>query len=405
MGAKQITETTLDQARQAAQEQNWQEVNYSLQQLPALATKYSFEEAERELKEQVLQLALTVLTQGDFSEKWQIVKLFSLIGTSGITPLISLIENDTCDAETKWFAIRTLGQFKQRQVVIALAQLLQNTQDLDLIAISAKSLAQIGTPAIETLIDLAKKPDYRLVAATSLAHIRLSPVLPALLELAADDNAEIRLLAIEALGSFHNRRVPPVLIKALQDTNSSIRKEAVIALGFRNDLSQELDLVTHLQPLLYDFNRDVCRQTAIALGKMKTETAIKTLDEAIRSPNTPLSLKLDAIDALAWSNRPLALDCLQKAIKRDNSLVSQKIITVLGRIKPVPLKTKAIAILQDFWLSSQPIDVECKKALAMALGELQAVTAKDILEQLARDETKMVQLYAIASSKKLSRKK
>ncbi len=39
----------------------------------------------------------------------------------------------------------------------------------------------------------------------------------------------------------------------------------------------------------------------------------------------------------------------------------------------------------------------------MALGALQAVTAQNILEQLAQDETKMVKLYAIASLKKLSR--
>ena len=403
IAAKQTTETKfLDLARQAAQEENWYEVTYCLGQLPTIATKANLENTDEKVREQILQLALKVLTQGDFSEKWQIVKLFSFMGTFAIAPLISTIENDTVDAETKWFAARTLGQFKQQQVVIALAKLLQNTQDLDLVAISAKSLAQIGTPAIETLIDLAKKPDYRLVAATSLAHIRLSPVLPTLLELAADDNAEIRLIAIEALGSFHDRRVPPVLIEALRDTNSTIRKEAVIALGCRNDLSQELDLVTHLQPLLYDFNPDVCRQTAMALGKMKTEAAIDTLDEVLKSSNTPLDLKLNAIDALAWSNMSLALDCLQKAIK--DSLVARKIITVLGRIKPDPLKEKAIAILQDFWSSSQPIDLECKKALAIALGELQALTARDTLEQLAQDETKMIQLYANASLKKLARK-
>ena len=404
MIAKQSTDTFsfLDLARQAAQKQNWQTVTYYLQQLPSLATKASFEKTDTETKERVVELALAVLTQGDFSEKWLIVKLFSYMGTFGIAPLISTLEDDTVDAETKWFAARTLGQFEQQQVVIALAQLLQNTQDLDLVAIAAKSLAQIGTPAIENLIDLAKKPDYRLVAATSLAHIRLSPVLPTLLELAADDNAEIRLIAIEALGSFHDRRVPPVLIEALRDTNSTIRKEAVIALGCRNDLSQELDLVTHLQPLLYDFNPDVCRQTAMALGKMKTEAAIDTLDEVLKSSNTPLDLKLNAIDALAWSNMSLALDCLQKAIK--DSLVARKIITVLGRIKPEPLREKAIAILQDFWSSSQPIDLECKKALAIALGELQALTARDTLEQLAQDETKMIQLYANASLKKLARK-
>ena len=407
MKLEQTTETIsfLLRAKQEAEAHNWLEVNYYLQQLPIFATKSSFDKLDRSTQEQILQLALTVLINGDFQQKWNVAKLFPTIKNCAIAPLIELLDNETIDTETQWFTARILGHFPEQRVVVALAKLLENTPEPDLIAIAAKSLAKIGTPAIETLISLLEKPEYRLVAAKSLAYIRLATVIPALLELVKDENPEIRLLAIEALGSFHEREITTVIIKALKDTNSMVRKEAVIAIGFNRDFCQELDLVTHLQPLLYDLNLDVCRQTAISLGRMGNESATIALNEALISPNTPLVVKLDLVKALAWSEIALALEYLQEALKTESDLVCQTIITVLGRISVPELRLKAIAILRDFWDSCPPhqMDFETKKALAMALGELQAVTEQSILEQLAQDEVKMVRLYALSSLKKISK--
>lgn len=319
----------------------------------------------------------------------------------GINALISFLEKETIDYETKWFIARTLGDFPQPKVVIALANLLQTTSESDLIAIAAESLAKIGIPAVETLIQLIET-EYRLLAAKALAYIRVPSVIPPLLELATDSNPEIRVLAIEALGSFHSKQILPVLIEALKDRHSMVRKEAVIALGFCHHLDSELNLVSHLQPLLYDLNLDVCRQTALSLGKIGNDSANTALNGALKSPNTPLSLKLDIVKALAWSENSLALDYLQAAIISESNLVSHEIITVLGRIKTITLQEKAIAILTNFWQTSPSTpDFECKKSLAMALGELKAQNSRGILEQLAQDENKMVQLYAIASLKKI----
>jgi HEAT repeat protein len=405
MRAREIKEmnTFLQQAQREAGTHNWLEVNYYLQQLPIVATDLSFEAIAPPTQKQILELALTVLVNGDFQQKWNVAKIFPEIGTYSISSLIAILEKETIDTETKWFTIRILGNFKEQRVVISLARLLQSTSESELIAIASESLAKIGLPAIETLIDLLEKTEYRLFAAKALAYIRLAPVLPPLLTLATDENPEIRLLAIEALGSFHEAQIPPVLIRALKDTNSMVRKEAVIALGFCADFGQELDLVSHLQPLLYDLNPDVCRQASISLGKMGYESAMKALNEALRSPHTTLSLKLDVVKALAWSENILALNYLQAAIKTENNSISHEIIVVLGRINTLELKSQAIAILRDFWDSSllAKTDFECKKALGMALGELQAKNERDILEQLAQDENKMVQLYAIAGLKKL----
>ena len=395
--------TLLERAKQKARAKNWLEVNYYLQQLPVFTTKTGLENIDRETIEQIIHLALSSLIQGDFEQKWHIAKIFPLIEAPAILPLIAITEDETIDTETKWFVARILGNFKKPEAVVALAKLLQNTKEADLIAICAKSLAAIGTPAIAVLTELLNKPEYRLVAAKSLAHIRLTSVLPTLLKLAKDKNPEIRLLAIEALGSFRDRQIIAVLVKALKDTHSAIRKEAVIALGFGANFNTEWDLVSCLQPVLYDLNQDVCRQAAISLGRIGNKSAIIALDKSLRSPKTPLSLKIYLVKALAWSENTLALDCLQEAIHREDILVCQEIIVILGRISSSHLQSRAIAILQSFWHStpSQSLDFESKKALAMAFGELHAIEAKDILEQLTLDEHKMVKLHAIASLKKL----
>ncbi len=67
------------------------------------------------------------------------------------------------------------------------------------------------------------------------------------------------------------------------------------------------------------------------------------------------------------------------------------------------MRSQAISILREFWnlSSSAKIDTEIRKTLATALGDLEATTARDILENLLKDKEKTVQLHAIASIKKL----
>ncbi len=394
---------SLQQIQEQATAENWLEVNYHLQQLPCLANQAKFQATEAKVKAQVIELALKVLTAGDFQQKWHIAKLFPLMGQDVIPSLTALASQNQADSEIKWFVASILGNFKTQVSVIALTKILQTTEEPDLIAISAKSLTQIGDLAVDTLITLLEKPPHRLIAAKSLAHIRLASALPSLCNLVKDDNPEIRLLAIEALGSFHSPKVTQLLLQALQDTSSSVRKEAVTALGFCQDIEDRTKIIEQLEPLLYDLNLDVCRQTTIALSRMKSESASRALNKALQSEQVPLVLKVDIIKALAWSEVSLALEYLEAACKRENKIICQEIITVLGRISTTELKPKAIAILKNFWRSSNPttIDFASKKALATALGELQAVTAQNILQQLAQDANRTIQLHALSSLKKI----
>ncbi len=402
--AKSETAIILEKAELAANQQDWGQVADYLQPISDFSRHKRRSSLEAKYSSQALNLALKVLFYGDFQEKWAIAKIIPYLGKIAIEPLVSMLEDPAIDVEVRWFAVRILGNFKEQIVVIALASLLQNTEEEELITIASETLSHLGAIAVDVFVALLAEPKYRKLATRSLAHIRRPQTLPALLNLAVDSDLEIRTIAIEAIGSFHDRRVPPVLINALQDPAAAVRKEAAIALGFRPELCTELDLVSHLKPLLYDLNPQVCHQAVITLGRMKQESAITALNEVLSSQHTPISLKLDLVKALGWSEIDLALEYLQQALVTEIDIVIQEIITSLGRISTANLQIKATQILVDFWTSitGNNSNPDLKQVLAMSLGELGHNQAMDTLQQLAADNNSRVRLHAIAGLKKLT---
>ncbi|MEM9275945.1 MAG: HEAT repeat domain-containing protein [Cyanobacteria bacterium P01_F01_bin.143] len=401
--AKTETARMLEKAELAAQQQDWGQVADCLQQVPNFSKQKYRLSFDVKTNSQALDLALQVLFNGDFQEKWAIAKIMPYLGDITIASLVPILEDDSIDIEVRWFAVKILGSFRSQIVVIALASLLQNTEEEELITIASETLSNLGAIAVDVFVTLLAEPKYRKLATRSLAYIRRPQTLPALLSLVDDPDLEIRTIAIEALGSFHDRRVPPVLIRALQDTAASVRKEAAIALGFRPDLCAELDLADHLKPLLYDLNPQVCHQATITLGRMKHESAITALNEVLSSEHTPITVKLDLVRALGWSEIDLALEYLQQALATEIYLVIREIITILGRISTTNLQEKATAILIEFWnsITDNHNNPDLRQVLATSLGELGNNQAEDTLKQLAEDNNSRVRLHAIAGLKKL----
>ena len=349
-----------------------------------------------------LKLAIDVLLLGDFQEKWEVSKIFPLFGCKIIQPLIVILEDEALEVEVRWFTCRILGKFSEREVIVALIKLLQQTEP-ELIDIASQTLTSIGTAAIDALVQLLPQSEYRLLAVQSLACIRRSETITPLINVVNDPDAKIRTIAIEALGSFHDSRIPPILITALQDTASSVRKQAAIALGFRQDCCHELNLVKHLQPLLYDLNLPVCRQAAISLSRMQTHSAVTALFEVLQSSCATIELQIDIVRALGWSEIKQGVDYLGEALKFTIIPVSQEIITVLGRISSPQLQLIATQILVNFCHgSNQTSTPQIKQALALSLGELKNHQAKKTLEIMAADENQIVRLHAIAALKKLA---
>ncbi len=392
----------LDIIADAVTEANWILVNQQLQQLLDKNRVQAVEDGELE---QAVAIAIQILRVGDFQTRWDIAKIFPKIGKPVVVPLLEILSNEKAELEIRWFVLRILGEFNEPQIVISLVKLLEETEEEELAIASAQTLAKIGQPAIEALIELLKEEKTRLLAVKSLAQIRRLEVIEPLLCVVNDPIWEVRVTAIEALGSFHHNNLIPVFIAALKDTSFSVRKEAIIALKMRAYLKEEFDLVNYLQPLLYDINSEVCQQAVLAMGCMKDEAAIKALFDILNFKNTSLSLKQEAVRALNWNSSFLALDYLKDCLYSDDIKLSQEIIAVLGRQESAELKSYSTQILIDLLKSDREIvhKSQIKQAIATSLGELGDSTALSYLDKLASDDDVKVKLYAKAAIKSVNK--
>lgn len=395
----------IEQATAAAQQGNWSLLNQCLQQLPLgkNATDTDVESAplnDTDL-EQVLNLALDTLHAGDFRERWDIAKVFAKLGERAIAPLIEILEDDEAELELRWFTARILGNFNHPTAITTLVNLLQTAEEEDLAAMAATALSSLGHSAVDALADLLADPQTRLLATTALSQIRRTEIIEPLLNIVGDPDVAIRATAIEALSSFHDPRIPPVLLEALDDNAAEVRKEAVTGLGLRPDLWGELDLLNRLKPLLYDFNRDVCQQAAIALGRSGRDEAADALFEVLISPATPVPLQIDFIRALGWVGTAKALDYLQQALPGVSVEGVHEIVRILGRTEQPVLKTKVAQILLDFFHSQHPTTTlaPIKQALAQAWGHLGEMSAMVTLMELLADSEESVRWHAIAALK------
>jgi HEAT repeat protein len=407
----------LEQAQTAAQQENWLLLNQCLQQLllnreGENAPSQSDPAADAYLKsnsQALLNLALQALEWSDFHNRWEVAKVFPSFGRSAIAPLLTLLQDEEADLEARWFATRILGEFNNPVVVTALINLLKTCDDEELSSMAAEALANMGSPAIAALTNLLAQEKTRYLAVQTLAQIRTTATIDPLLSIATDHQANIRAMAIEALSSFHDPRIPPVLIHALKDPVAIVRKVAVRGLSFRSDLLNEFDLVSLVEPLLLDLNLDVCRQSAIALGRLGTPAAIVILFRGLQSAHTPTSLKLDIIQALAHIEHPESLDCLQQILQSDTQTetdlqIAQAIINALGQVQTDELKPSATQILLTVLQIQHPVlqSSQAKQTLALSLSQLGDRAALEPLLHLLAEPDLAVRLHVIAALKKLA---
>ncbi|WP_339460362.1 HEAT repeat domain-containing protein [Nodularia spumigena] len=396
----------LAQAQAASDAADWSLLTQYLQQL-----MFSLDSTHPEIvkhRQYLLELALSILEMGDFQQRWDIAKVLKQLGNIAIPPLIDILEDEDAEEDLRWYAVRTLGEFQHPEAIVSLVDLLKTSEHEELKTMAASALGQMGSLAITALTELLAAAETRLLAVRSLAYIRTQETITPLLSVVEDAQPAVRSATLEALSSFHDQRLPPVLLNGLDDVAATVRRAAVQGLGFRPDLSKELDLVTRLQPRLYDFNLEVCCAAAIALSRMGTDEAAKYLFEALISPNTPLKLQLEIIRALVWVETLSGLAYLQQALYETTSeALWQEIITVLGQVQKPELMTPSAEILLDV-LNSQhlvtvanPVGAKFKSAIALGLGQLGNNQAVEPLILLLSDANQIVKLNVISALKKL----
>lgn len=389
----------LEHAETAANHQDWERLSQNLQLLS------KGDESERALFSDpntaivLLDLAMQVLESGSFQERWEIAKLFPNFGIDAIAPLIELLSDEDAEPEAQWFAVRILGSFNHPRVIEALIELLKTAQSEELNSMAVSVLASLGKDAVSMLETLLAQSSTRLFATQALGQIRRSETVPLLMQVIHDPDAQIRAIAIEALSSFHSAEITRVLVEALQDLAVQVRLAAVTGLGFRQDPA---NLVIYLRPLLMDLNLEVCRQAAIALGRLGTPQAATALYEVLESSHTPERLAIELVRALGWIALPEALSNLKTALLQlpASETVQLEIIQALGRVDAIELKSQATEIL----LNVLPLleSTTARQAIALSLGQLGDVEAMNALVTLLADQDDGVRFHAISALKTLN---
>jgi HEAT repeat protein len=406
----------LQPAIAAAQQGRWSIVIEYLQILPIVGTPDDAGADELVAwRSQVLDLALQVLLQGDFEEQWEIAKILPKLGAIAIQPLLNLLnDNNELELEERWFIARILGEFgggatlpeHRRQVVSALIESIERNEDPDLVEMATSALAKIGTPAIAALTDLLNPPfgkdsrrEHRVLAVTALAQIRHSQTIEPLLGAADDSDPQIRTLTIEALGSFHDPRIPPLLLAKLTDVAASVRQAAVVALCLRPDLATELDLVTHLRPLLFDLNLAVCEATALGLARLTDVRVVELLKQVAIDDRTPATLRAQAILGLGWIGTEAAITTLGSLLAIAPADLASEIIASVSKTEHERIYASQVLLA---YLTTDRLSASLKQEIATALGNLGNIQAVSELVQLLGDPDDRVKFHAIAAMVKLS---
>ncbi|WP_246163095.1 MULTISPECIES: HEAT repeat domain-containing protein [Brasilonema] len=393
----------LVQAQVAYNAADWSSLIQCLQQL---TQQHNLEHPEiLKNQEHLLELALCVLENGDFQQRWEIAKILTGLGTITIPPLIDILKDEDVEEELRAYAARILGDLKNPNAIPPLMELLQSNDSEQLKEIAATALGQMGCVAIASLTELLAQEQTRLLATQMLSYIRQKETIAPLLSIVQDSQVAVRAVAIEALSSFHDHRVPLVLINALNDIAAPVRREAVVGLGFRPELREALDLVAELQARLYDVNQDVSCAAVVALSRMGGEAAAQQLFQVLVSPNVPIRLQLEAIRALSWVGTLSGLEYLQQALYQlEFPTVWQEIVTVLGRVSDTSLTDKSAEILLEMLQQNHPgVEIaNIKSAIALSLGQLGKKQAIHPLTQMLADKDAQVRLHASAALKKLT---
>lgn len=347
-----------------------------------------------------LEAALQSLQSEDFARRWDAVKIIKRFGELAIAPLLNLLEEAEDDDELMWFIVRTLGENAHPLALQALMQILQSTDAEDIRQATATALAQhpeAVLPQLEPLLGDAQGRSHAILVLVQMHH---PDALPLLLSLADEADTAIRTLAIEALSYSHDPIVLPILKRSLTDPAAAIRRAAVTGLSIWKDDQTPETLVALITPLLSDLNPEVRRQAILTLGRLEYEMAIAPLDEALRSPYTPDSLRPDVIRSLSWINHPAALNCLERELlSTADPAIAQEIIAILGRLTEAHLHPTANQILLEALQSNRVVlkTVEVRRAIAHSLGQLQQPNSLKPLTHLLLDSDRSVQLHALAA--------
>ncbi len=182
-----------------------------------------------------------------------------------------------------------------------------------------------------------------------------------------------RLFKMSLAGTTKSDAAVPALINTLEDSDSNVCRNAAIALG---KIGSDAAVPALLEALEHS-DSDVCRNAAIALGKIGSDAAVPALLEALEHSDSNVCCNA-AVNALGEIGSNTAIYALLKILEHPNAFVAAEAADVLGEIG----SDAAISALINALKHSNPF---VRSIAADALGEIDSDVAVPALIETLQD--------------------
>ena len=256
---------------------------------------------------------------------------------------------------------------------------------------AAASLAEIGEPAVESLIGLLKNKDLyvRWYTANVAGSVRSEKLVQPLIKLLYDEDRNVRRAAAGSLGSTGSEQAVRPLIEALQDQERDLTISAARALGHIGSSEAIKPLIEVLQ----SENKGIAGAAAEALGRIGDQEAvaplIRCLEEQENCPYNEVGWALRELD----SER--SVDAFIAGLKDETWWRRSASATALGTIN----SEKCIGPLTGA-LKDENNQVRC--AVVLSLMEIKSQKTVKALTEALKDEDFEVRMYAKEALKRIN---
>ena len=256
---------------------------------------------------------------------------------------------------------------------------------------AAGLLAEIGEPAVESLLALLEDKDaiVRAYSAGALGSIRSDRVVPPLIALLNDGDPYVRRTAAEALGRTGSSQAVQPLIEALEDPARDMANAAVRGLG----QIKLPDVIPYLIKALQNSAWKATDAAVQALGEMGAQEAIEPLVQCFEEmPNCPYHLVGEALRKLG-SER--AVDAWIAGLKKGSWWYPRAACAAeLAKNK----LEKGLPALQESLKNESP---DVRRAAVLALMEFRSEKTINSLREALADKDFEVRMYAKDALKKI----
>lgn len=199
-----------------------------------------------------------------------------------------------------------------------------------------------------------------------------TPMVPALVRVFGEGDAEDRVRAMSMLGKIDDERSIETLKKGLSDENYRVRGSAALGLGGLGHKEAILQIV----PLLKDPNFTCRAWAARALGKLKDPSAAAALVEALSDSH--YSVRSMASSALVEIGEPAAQALRAALSSKDVALRSLALETLASTVKAGAQPEIETALADGDWLARASACRAAEKAGLKPLAErLQQIAESD----------------------------